>query len=318
MIGESPSSGGIVQSIAESGYTWTIVERPTDAEIDAVHRNFQLGRSDLEAALDRSGPTGIWRRNRHSIVTLHVPVAATGKQITGRASTPVTLFIGHNFVVMIHTGEVRQLIRLFRQFESDDLARADLFSTGIGGIGFAIMQSLVDAVVASRGAVERAMTALEDVSTRALESRASGREAILGAARLRTDARTVHRLATPFPVIVRSLAKLEEMGGSSEEGWDRLAARSDRLVLAAGQDLAAIDGMILAATAIAELESARSLRAILVVFALTLPVVTVVAILSLPAGNPLVNVPNAFAVSVALAGVVFLVALFGLRRRGYL
>src|SRR5580700_8361392 len=122
VIGESPSPGAIVQSIAASGSTWFIVERPTEAEIDTLARNFDLRRSDLESALDRSGPTGVWRRDGHAMITLHLPVGPSGKQGTGRGSTPVTIFIGADFVVTVHTGEIRQLVRLFRQFESDDVA----------------------------------------------------------------------------------------------------------------------------------------------------------------------------------------------------
>lgn len=318
MIGDSASSGAIVQSIAASGCTWVSVERPTDAEIDTLSHTFSLRRTDLEASLDRSGPTGLWRRDDHSVITLHVPIVSSSKQRSERGSTPVTLFVGHDFVVTVHTGEIRQLIRLFRQFESDELARDEAFSSGVNGVAFAVMQRLLDAVVAARASVDRSIAVIEDGAARASDSNATSREAIVGATRLRSEARTIHRLAHPLPAIVRALAKLEPMVDSDGEDWDRLGARADRLVMMAEQDLATTDGMIGTATAIAQLESARSLRAILVVVALSLPVIAVVAILSLPNGNPLANVPNAFAVATALAGVVFLVALFALRRRGLL
>jgi magnesium transporter len=317
VIGDSPSTGALIQTINADGSSWVNVERPTDAEMDVLTREFAVLRTDLEAALDRSGPTGVWRRQEHVVITLHLPTVGLSQSQTGRTSAPVTLFIGRNFLVTVHTGEVRQLNRLFRHFESDELARAEAFSAGIGGAVFSVIGRLVDTTGAARASVERAIAEQEDIASRAVDSQRSTRETVLGAARLRADARSIHRYASPLPGLIRSLVGLDPIADAAGEGWDRLIARAERLVLATEHDLAAVDGLILAATAIAQLESARSLRGLLVIAALTLPVIAVVTLMALPVANPLASVGNPFTLAVALAGVVFLVALFGLRRRGF-
>jgi magnesium transporter len=316
VIGESASSNAALQTIEASECTWINAERPTDSEIDYLIHQYGLTRSDLESALDRAGPTGVWGRGDHAVVTLQIPVVISGKQSGTRASAPITLFVGGDFVVTVHTGEIRQLNRLFRQLETDEPSRMDAFETGVAGVVFAIAQRLVDATVVTRASLERAIAAQQDIASRASPSRSSSREAVVAAARLRADARSINRVAAPLPGVVRNVAGLSLLAGSPREGWDRLIARAERLARSAEQDLAAIDGIILDATAIAQFESARSLRALAIVATLTLPVVTVLAIIALPVNNPLVGLPNSFAVAVAIAGAVFLVALFGLRRRG--
>jgi magnesium transporter len=316
VIGEPSSSGAALQTIAAGGCTWINVERPTEAEVEHLTRRYGLLRSDLETALDRTGPTGVWGRADHAVVTLQIPVTASSKQSGSRISSPVALFVGRDFVVTIHTGEIRQLHRLIRQFETDEPTRDDTFAGGVAGVVFAVMQRLVDATASSRATVERAIEAQEESASRATTSRSRSRETVVTAARLRSDARSIHRIATPLPDVVRALASLDVLSQSSREGWDRLIARVERLALSAEQDLAAIDGLVLDATAIAQFESARSLRIIAVVATLTLPVATVLAILALPVSNPLSSLPSAFPVAVAIAGAVFLVSLFGLRRRG--
>jgi magnesium transporter len=315
LLGE-PSSGSALPTIATVGGTWVNVERPTEAEVEHLTRQYSLLRSDLETSLDRGGPAGLWERPNHAVVTLQIPVTGTTKQGVGRTSSPIALFIGSGFVVTVHMGEIRQLNRLFRQFETDEPSRADAFAGGASGVVFAIMQRLIDATAASRANVERAIEVQEENASRATASRSSSRETVLNAARLRADARAIHRLAAPLPQVVRSLAGLDGRDQPAREGWDRLLARVERLALAAEQDLAAIEEIILDAAAVAQFESARSLRILAVVASLTLPVVTVLALLALPASNPLSGLPNAFPVAVAIAGAVFLVALYGLRRRG--
>jgi magnesium transporter len=316
VIGEPDSLNAALQTIETSGRAWINVERPTESEIEYLVRQYRLVRSDLESALDRAGPTGVWDRDDHAVVTLQVPVVVSGKESGTRTSTPITLFIGPGFVVTVHTGEIRQLNRLFRQLETDEVSRLDAFAPGVAGVVFAVVQRLVDATVATRATLERAISAQEDVTSRASPSRATTREALVVAARLRADARSINRVAAPLPAVVRGVAGLNVMAGSSKKGWDRLIGRAERLASSAEQDLAAIEGIILDATAIAQFESARALRVLAIVATLTLPVVTVVALMALPTNNPLSALPNSFAVAVAIAGAVFLVALFGLRRRG--
>jgi magnesium transporter len=315
LLGE-PSSGSALQTIATIRGTWVNVERPTEAEVEHLTRQYKLPRSDLESSLDRGGPSGLWERPGHAILTLQIPVTGSTKPRIGRTSSPIALFIGGDFVVTVHTGEIRQLNRLFRQFETDESSRDDAFAEGVSGVVFAIVQRLVDATAASRASVERAIEVQEESASRATTSRSSSRETVLGAAKLRADARAIYRLTAPLPDVIRSLAGLDARDHPAREGWDRLLARVERLALSAEQDLAAIEGIILDATAVAQFESARSLRILAVVTSLTLPIVTVLALLALPVSNPLSGLPNPFPVAVAIAGAVFLVTLYGLRRRG--
>jgi hypothetical protein len=83
-------------------------------------------------------------------------------------------------------------------------------------------------------------------------------------------------------------------------------------------DLLALDGIVSAAEASATLESAREQRLLTAIVGLTLPVITVAALLSMPGGNPLTAGPNGYAYALGIAGAVFLAALFLLQRRGNL
>ena len=79
-----------------------------------------------------------------------------------------------------------------------------------------------------------------------------------------------------------------------------------------------LDGILLALSATATLEGSRDLRALLAIAALTLPEIAVAVLLTMPGGNPLASQPGGYAWSFGVAGVVFLVVLFALRRRGIL
>src|SRR5437016_8845545 len=117
MLGEPSAAISSIQSLTAHGLTWHSVERPTSAESDSLARNYGLQRNDLADALDRAAAPGVWRRDQHVFALLGAPVVGSGKK-TRPTTSPVALFVGDSFVVVVHTGEIRPLTRFFRQCET--------------------------------------------------------------------------------------------------------------------------------------------------------------------------------------------------------
>lgn len=89
-----------------------------------------------------------------------------------------------------------------------------------------------------------------------------------------------------------------------------LTARLDALLTSLDDDLSALDGVLLAASAVAQLRMSRYLRALLALSVLALPVLVVTTTLGMTVNSPLTGQPYGFTIGLAIAGVVFLVALF--------
>src|SRR5207237_142532 len=176
------------QSIEVAGFVWVNVERPTAGEADALVRDFHLSRGDVDAALGRGESSGVWRRDDYILVVLQVPVLASGRQPGRILASPVSIFAAPGFLITVHAGEVRPLVRLFRQCETDDRAREAAFAVGIAGLLLAVIQRLVDATASARSRIERAITAQEEGDVRAASLQSLGQ-----IAHLRTEARAVWR-----------------------------------------------------------------------------------------------------------------------------
>src|SRR5205814_2133923 len=155
-------------------------------------------RRDLEEALDRGRAPGVWRRDAYALLALHVPIVTSGQARAGLAASPITLFVGSTFVVMVHTGEIRQVVRLFRHYETDDQARDETFGGGPALVLQAVVQRLLDAIGFARGRIERAIANDEELSLRGADARGA-RQAIATALRLRSEARQIRRATTPLP-----------------------------------------------------------------------------------------------------------------------
>jgi magnesium transporter len=311
VIGEPASSAPSSQSIAANGLVWVNVERPTAGEAEALVRDFKLARADVDAGLGRAESSGVWRRERYVLIVVQVPVPASGRQQGRILASPVTILAARDFLITIHAGEVRPLIRMFRQCETDDRAREAAFAVGVPGLVFAIIQRLIDAAASARARIERAIAAQEESDVRSANFQSLGH-----IAQLRTEARGLWRLTAPLPTLVRSVAAFEPIASTGDETWERVVRRAERLIQTLEDDIAALDGAYLAISAAASLRGAGYLREITVIAALTLPVIAIGILIGIPLANPLAAQPGAYAIALAIAGVVFLVVLVALKRRG--
>ena len=306
-----------MRSITEHGVTWLSVERPTTAEADLIVRDYGIGSADLDQALSRNAATGSWRRDTYVAVSLQLPLVTSGQSGAGLAPTPLTCFVGLDLVATVQVGELRPLSRLMRECETDPAARDEIFRDGTEGVLVAILNRLLDTFVAGRSRVERAIGPQSNAMFDD-QGRRTGHETVAMATRLRLDLRLMRRLIVPFGEAIRLLYGSTPKAASTSVLWDRIQRRAEQVTQGLDDDLLSVDGLVRAAEASATLETAREQRALTVITGLTLPVLTVAAVLAMPGGNPLTSGQNGYGYALGVTGVVFLVALFILQRRGYL
>lgn len=308
MLEEPLSSVSQRHELTVAGRAWIDLERPTSAEVRALARDFALDPGDLETALDRGEATGVRVRDAYVVVTARVPLAPSGRSSSRLTDSPATILAGRDFLVTIHTGEIRPLMRLFQQCETDASARETAFSQGIGGLVQLVLQRLLDATANGRPRIDRVLE-VED-------SGHPTRSQLTQVSRLRAEARAAWRLAAAFPALVGALERQFPLE-SDGESWPRLAARAERLVQSIEDDLATFDGLLLTAAADAGLETARLLRVIVATSVLTLPVIAAALVISMPVANPLAGQRDGYAIGLAVVGAVFLTALALLKRGGF-
>ena len=315
MLGDSESAGPSVRSVSANGCTWLDVERPTGAELSYLTREFGITPGDLDSALGRGTTSGTWQQGSYLATVLHLPSIVATRRRGSLTSTPVTLFVGSNFIVTVRVGELRPLVRLFRECETDEAVRDEVYRCGMSSVILAVMGRLLDTFVAGRSRVERAIGPYEDAPILEGDWQAA-REGLSLAIRLRLDVRELRRLVAPLAESIQTLEREIQPGPTLEVAWARLKGRSERLAQSLDEDLLSLEGIVNAAQSSALLDAARDQRLLTAIAGLTLPVIAVAAVLAMPGGNPLVSGSNGYAYALGVTGVVFLVALFVLQRCG--
>lgn len=282
------------------------VERPTSAEARVLEQDYGVSRADLDLALARATPAALVRRDGYVLIRAPVPVVTPRSETL--IATPVSFIVGRDFLLLVHAGEVRPLLRLLREFETDETLRAEVGSGGIEALLRRCFERLLDAATSVQARVERQA----DEAEAALARGGARTEPDLGRlVRLREDVRLINRVTVPLARIARQAADL----GLPSEEWEQTANRASRLAEAAADNRAAQDGLMLVYAAEASARTARYARGLLLVAALTLPALAVAMLASLPYGNPLATVAVGSAIALAIVGLVFIGSLYLLRRQ---
>ena len=298
-----------VQSVQSHGITWLNVERPTKREISQLAVSHQFLARDCESVLDRLRPSVLTERATYDLAVLQIPTIATSRRRSNPSISVVSLFIGKDFVVSVHNGEIRPMLRLFREFEANERGRDETFRAGVPTLVFTIVERLIDATVASRGYIERAIAAQEEIVN---QDGPTGD--IAGTTlRLRREVLGLRRITLPILGVLRGLQR-RSMGDELHQDWQTLVARLETLHATLDDDLATLDGVLLATSASAQIRTSRYVRTLLGLASVAIPVLIVTSTLGMTLTSPLTGQPYGFTIGLAIAGVIFLIALFVTRR----
>jgi len=131
-----------VESITWNGLTWIDIERPTERETEYLAQNYPFHPLDLDDCLSRIQRPKIDEYKEYLFLVLHFPVF--NKQTRATTPSQVSIFIGDKYLITLHKGELKPLVKLFRECELEEEAREENFSQGSSYLLYRIIDRLVD------------------------------------------------------------------------------------------------------------------------------------------------------------------------------
>ncbi|MFC2041607.1 magnesium/cobalt transporter CorA [Chloroflexota bacterium] len=131
-----------IESITWGDLTWVNIEQPTEREIEYLAENYSFHHLDLDDCLSRIQRPKIDEYKDYLFLVFHFPVF----NLEARVTTPsqVSVFIGENYLITLHKGELKPLVKLFRECQIDEESRQEHFSQGSGYLLYRVVDRLVD------------------------------------------------------------------------------------------------------------------------------------------------------------------------------
>jgi len=131
-----------LESLTWGDLTWVNIEGPTERETEYLTKNYPFHPLDLDDCLSRIQRPKIDEYKDYLFLVFHFPLFKKETRVT--TSSQVSVFIGENYLITLHKGELKPLVKLFRECQIDEESRGEHFSQGSGYLLYRIIDRLVD------------------------------------------------------------------------------------------------------------------------------------------------------------------------------
>jgi magnesium transporter len=131
-----------LESVSSGELTWVNIEQPTRLETDYLAQNYPFHPLDLDDCLSRIQRPKIDVYDDYLFLVFHFPVF----NLEARVTTPsqVSVFIGQGYLITLHKGDLKPLVKLFNQCQTDEEIRQEHFGQGSGYLLYRVLDRLVD------------------------------------------------------------------------------------------------------------------------------------------------------------------------------
>ena len=187
-----------LESLTWGNLTWVNIEGPTEQETEYLAQNYHFHPLDLDDCLSRIQRPKIDEYKDYLFLVFHFPVFSKEARVT--TTSQVSVFIGQNYLITLHKGELKPLVKLFKECQIDEESRQENFSQGSSYLLYRIIDRLVDYCLPISNKI---LDNIEDVEDRIFSDRIRG--AIKEIASLRRDVISFRRIIWPMRAVIGSL-----------------------------------------------------------------------------------------------------------------
>jgi len=131
-----------LEAVTWGNLTWVNIEAPTERETEYLAQNYSFHPLDLDDCLSRIQRPKIDEYKDYLFLVFHFPVFNIEARVT--TSSQVSVFISGNYLITLHKGELKPLVKLFRECQIDEESRQENFNQGSGYLLYRIIDRLVD------------------------------------------------------------------------------------------------------------------------------------------------------------------------------
>jgi magnesium transporter len=187
-----------IETIKWGKITWINIEKPTSSDMEYLAENYLFNLFDLEDCLSRIERPKIDEYENYLFLVLHFPVFKKEARVT--TSSQVSIFIGGDFLVTVHTGDLKTLAKLFDDCQMNERAREEHMARSSGYLLYRILDRLVDYCFPI---LNRVIANIEAAEDRLFSEPA--RDTVQEISVLRRDVMSYRRIIRHQPAILKSL-----------------------------------------------------------------------------------------------------------------
>ncbi len=187
-----------MESLSWGDLTWIDIAPPTEKETEYLAQNYHFHPLDLDDTLSRKQRPKIDEYKEYLFFVFHLPMYRKEEQVL--TSSQVSVFIGPNYLITLHKGELKPLVKLFKECQIDEESRQEYLSQGSGFLLYRILDRLVDYCLPI---LDKVGDGIEEVEDAIFSNRKRG--TVREISRLRRDIIAFRRIIWPMRAVIGGL-----------------------------------------------------------------------------------------------------------------
>ena len=187
-----------IDSLTWGELTWVNIARPTEKETGYLAKHYPFHPLDLDDVLSRIQRPKIDEYKDYLFLVFHFPIYRKRERVL--TSSQVSVFIGQNYLITVHKGELKPLVKLFRECQIDEESRQEYCSQGSGFLLYRILDRLVDYCLPI---LDKVGDSIEEVENNIFSDRKKG--TVRGISMIRRDIISFRRIIWPMRAVIGSL-----------------------------------------------------------------------------------------------------------------
>jgi len=178
--------------------TWINIEQPTEKETKYLAEHYPFHPLDLDDVLSRQQRPKIDQYEDYLFLVLHFPVFNKEQRVT--TASQLSVFIGQDYLITLHTGGLKPLVKLFRECQIKDEFCKEYFGSGSGFLLYRIIDRLVDYSIPI---TNKMLFNVEGVEDEIFSSQK--KDTVRGISMLRRDVISFRRIIWPMRAVIGGL-----------------------------------------------------------------------------------------------------------------
>jgi magnesium transporter len=150
-----------IRTVQANGLTWVDIQRPGRAEIEWLRKHYGFHPLHLEDVISKIQRPKLDERDDYIFLVLHWPVYNKITRLT--TASEVDIFIGKDYLITIHAGHLRPLLRYFQQCVDDEEIRNRAMRRSSGYLLYRILDKLIDYCFAPLNKIDQNIETIEDM-----------------------------------------------------------------------------------------------------------------------------------------------------------
>ena len=191
-----------VGSITWQKLTWVNIERPTEEETKYLAENYPFHPLDLDDCLSKIQMPKIDEYEDYFFMVFHFPVFNLQAGVT--TPSQVSVFVGEDYLITLHQGDLKPLVSLFKTCQTNEKAREENMGRSPGYLLYIILDRLVSYCLPI---LFKIGDNIEEVEDRIFGENPRG--TVAGVAVLRRDIISFRRIIKPQTEAVETLEQKE-------------------------------------------------------------------------------------------------------------